>query len=136
MNRNQLESYQANKRLIERNKKKLEEEKYKDIPVVMGKVKGSSHEYPYTERRFTVQMEEPAAADRAYRRRVRWELEIKQAEKEIDEVERFISAIADVRDREIFIYRYIDGIKIGKIASNIGYSHGRVSQIISKYLKD
>ena len=44
---------------IEYNKRKIEQLKKKDIPVVAGKVTGSSREFPYTERRFGVQMEEP-----------------------------------------------------------------------------
>ncbi len=136
MNKKTLESYQANKRLIERNRSKIEDEQCKDIPVVMGKVTGSSSSFPYTERRFTVQMDEPVEADRTNKRILRWQQEIAQAEKDIEEVEQFINAIEDVRTREIFTYRYIDNMKVGEIAKSIGYTHGRVSQIISKFIKD
>lgn len=132
MTRKKLESYRTNKRLIERNKKKIEEEQYKDVPVVMGKVKGSSNEFPYIERRFSVLMDEPVEADRASKRITRWKQEIKQAEKEIEEIEQFINEIADTRDREILIYRYIDGMKVVDVAKKVGYTKGRISQIISK----
>ena len=53
MDRKTLESYQANKRLIERNKTKIEDEQFKEIPVVKGKVTGSSHEFPDIEQRIS-----------------------------------------------------------------------------------
>lgn len=133
--REQLESYLANKRLIIRNEKKIEEERCRDVTAVMGTVKGSSSEFPYIERRFTVQMDDPVEADKISRRIARWEQEIVQAEREMEEVEHFISRIGNARDREILTYRYIDGMKVVDIADEIGYTHGRVSQIISKYLK-
>ena len=136
MNRKQLESYQSNKRLIERNKKKIEEERYKDIPVVMGKVTGSSHNFPYVEQRFTVQMDEPIEADRSSRRISGWKQEIVKAESDIAAVEQFIAGIEDARDREIFTYRYIDGMKAVEIGRRMCYTKGRISQIISKYAKD
>lgn len=136
MNKRILESYQANKRLIEHNKKKIEDERCKDIPVVMGKVTGSSHEFPYTERRFSVEMDEPIESDKSIRRIARWEREIAQAEREIEEVEKFIASIEDARVKEIFTYRYIDNMKVVEIACKIGYTKGRVSQIISNHLKD
>lgn len=136
MKRKKLESYLVNKRVIERNKQKIEDEKYKDRPVVMGKVKGSSPDFPYIEQRFSVQMDEPVEADKINRRITEWEKEIEQAEKEIQEIEQFVSQIQDIRDREIFTYRYIDGMKVADVACMVGYTHGRISQIISKYLKD
>ena len=136
MNRKMLESYQANRRLIERNKQKIEDEQSKEIPTVMGKVTGSSHDFPYIGRRFSVEMDEPAEADKTARRIARWEEEIKTAGKQNEEIEKFISAIKDIRVREIFTYRYIDGLKAVDVAEIVNYTKGRVSQIIKKYLKD
>ena len=136
MDRKTLASYRPNKRLIERNKKKIEEEQFKDIPVVKGKVTGSSHEFPYIEQRFSVEMDDPTEAERQRKNIVRWGKEIQKAEKEMEDVERFIEGISDAGDREIFTYRFIDGKKVKEVADSVGYTHGRVSQIISKYLKD
>lgn len=136
MDKKLLESYHVNKRLIERNRKKIEDEQCKDIPVVTGKVKGSSHDFPYTEQRFSVQMDEPAESDKSHRRIAQWEQEIKRAEKEQVVIEQFIAGIENVRDREIFTYRYIDGMKAVVVAKKVGYTKGRVSQIISQYVKD
>lgn len=136
MDKKLLESYQANMRLIRRNTEKIEDEKLKDIPVISGKVRGSSKDFPYTEQRFTVKMYEPAEADRSNRRILNLEQEIAQAEKSIKEVEQFVAGIEDMRDREIFTYRYMDNMKVGEIAKKLGYTKGRISQIISKYVKD
>lgn len=136
MDRKTLESYQPNKRLIKRNKKKIEDEQCKDIPVVKGKVTGSSHEFPYIEQRFSVYMEEPLEADKQRRNIDKLNKDIQKAEKEMEAVEHFIAGIPDAGDREIFTYRFIDGMKVKKVAEAVGYTHGRISQIISKYVKD
>lgn len=136
MNRKKLESYKPNERLIERNRKKLDDEGFRDIPVVKGKVKGSSPDFPYIEQGFTVEMSEPIEADRARKRIRRLKGEISQAEKENAEIEKFIDSIPDARDREVFRYRYIDGMKAKEVGSVVGYTHGRIFQIIKKYLKD
>lgn len=136
MDRKTLKSYQPNKRLIERKKKKIEDEQFKDIPVVMGKVTGSSHEFPYIEQRYTVEMDEPNEAEQQRKKIIQWKAEIKKAEGEMEAVEHFISGITDASHREIFTYRYIDGMDVQKVADVVGYTKGRISQIISKYLKD
>lgn len=136
MNKRLLESYQANKRLIERNTKKIEEEQEKDIPAVMGKVTGSTHDFPYIKQRFSVQMSEPVEVAKSSKRIARWQQEITQAEKEIEEVEQFIEEIADIGDREIMEMYYVTGKKQSDIARDVGYTQGRISQIIQKYVKD
>lgn len=135
MNRKQLESYQNNKRLVEWNRKKIEEES-REIPVVKGMVKGSSHEFPYIQQRFSVEMEEPGKANRVARKIALLEKEIQKAEQRMEEVEQFILGIADIKVREILIYRYLDGMTNREIGERIGYTHGRVSQILSSYIKD
>lgn len=136
MNKGILESYKANERLIKRNKEKIEEERCREVPSIQGKVKGSSNEFPYIERRFTVEMEDPVEEEKKRRRIQRLQNEIHQAAREMETVEIFVQGIMDVRDREILTYRYIDGAKVTEIADKLGYTHGRVSQLISKYLKD
>ena len=136
MDRKALGAYVPNKRLIERCKKKIEEEQFRDIPVVKGKVTGSSHEFPYIEQRFSVEMEDPLEADKQRRNIDKLNKDIQKAEKEREAVEHFIAGIPDAGDREIFTYRFIDGMKVKDVAVAVGYTHGRVSQIISKHLKD
>lgn len=136
MTRKLLESYMPNKRLIERNRNKIQDEQMKEIPTVLGKVKGSSPNFPYIEQRFTVMMEEPVEADKQAERIKGLGQEIDQAEKEVDEVEQFISAIKDTRDKEVLSLRYIEGKKAIEVAGIVGYTKGRISQIVKKYIKD
>lgn len=136
MTRRLLEAYLPNKRLIERNWNKIQDEQMKEIPTVLGKVKGSSPNFPYIEQHFTVMMDEPVEADKQAERIKRLGQEIEQAEKEVDEVEQFISTIEDTRDKEVLSLRYIEGKKVKDVGKQLGYTHGRISQIISKYVKD
>ena len=136
MTRKLLESYMPNKRLIERNRNKIQDEQMKEIPTVLGKVKGSSPNFPYIEQRFTVMMDEPVEANKQAERIRRLGQEIEQAEKEVDEVEQFISAIKDTRDKEVLSLRYIEGKKAIEVAGIVGYTKGRISQIVKKYIKD
>lgn len=136
MTRRLLEAYLPNKRLIERNRNKIQDEQMKEIPTVLGKVKGSSPNFPYIEQRFTVMMDEPVEADKQAERIKRLGQEIDQAEKEVDEVEQFISTIEDTRDKEVLSLRYIEGKKAIEVAGIVGYTKGRISQIVKKYIKD
>ena len=66
MDKKKLERYKPLKRellMIDKQINRLEERR-EELPVVMGKVQSSDHEFPYTARRATVQMLEPKAADK------------------------------------------------------------------------
>ncbi len=134
--RKELEAYKVNERLIERNMKKIEDEKYKDIPTVYGKVRSSMNEHPYIETHMAVQMEEPVESDRRIRNLEKWEQEVSKAKSDNTKVEEFIDNIDNATIKEIFVLRYIEGKKVSEVAKDVGYTHGRVSQIISKLLKD
>ena len=136
MTRKELEAYKVNERLIERNLKKIEEERYKDIPTVYGKVKSSMAEHPYIETHMAVQMEEPVESDRRIRNLEKWEQEVSKAKSDNAKVEEFINRIEDVKIKEIFIYRFIDGKSVKEIAGIIGCTNGRVSQEITVYLNN
>ena len=111
-------------------------ERQENVPVVMGKVTGSSKDFPYTEVRTSVLMDEPKEADEIEKQiRIR-EKRREQVESLITEIEQFIAEIPDSRDRQIFELRYIEELTMKKVGERVGYSKGRVSQIISGYLKD
>ena len=130
MTRKELEAYKVNERLIERNLKKIEEERYKDIPTVYGKVKSSMAEHPYIETHMAVQMEEPVESNKRIHKLEKWEQEVSKAKSDNAKVEEFINRIEDVKIKEIFIYRFIDGKSVKEIAGIIGCTNGRVSQVI------
>lgn len=106
-----------------------------EIPTVLGKVVGSSHDFPYTEVRTTVQMDEPEAAEKINQQIRELEKKIADNRKEMDEIEKFIYGIHDPRIRLIFSKTFLDGLKQTDVGVIAGYSKGRISQIISDYLK-
>lgn len=111
-------------------------ERQENVPTVLGKVTGSSRDFPYTEVRTSVLMDEPKEMDEIDKQiRIR-EKRREQVNKLITEIELFIAEIPDSRDRQIFELIYIYGKKQREVAEKVGYSKGRVSQIISGYLKD
>lgn len=136
MDKKILDNYRANKRLIARNKQKIAELEATEIPEVHGTVKGSMTEHPYLERRFPVIMSDPEETERQRKQKSRYEAEIERAGAEMEAAEQFIQGIPDVLHREILTARYVDGRKVEEIGGSIGYSKGRISQIISEILKD
>ena len=107
-----------------------------EVPTVMGKVVGSSKDFPYTEIRTSVQMDEPKEADEIARRlRIRKERQ-EQIRAVVLEIEQFIAGIADSTDRQIFELAFLNGVAQQEIADTVGYTQARVSQRIKSVLKD
>ena len=104
--------------------------------VVMGKVTGSSANFPYTEVRTSVQMYDPYEEENVRRQIRRKEADRLLILKEQKEVEDYINGIDDPEIKEIFELAFVEGKKQQEVADIIGYSRGRISQIISEYLKD
>lgn len=104
--------------------------------IVSGKVKKSSDDFPYIEEHLTVKVADPKRTE-PVRARIR-EKERRKAdlEAEIQEVELFISGLPEGLDKQIFEMVYLDGLSQQKAGEAVGYSKGRISQIISGYLKD
>lgn len=138
MDKEKLKQYIPLKKELKMIDKKLEKlyARQENIPEVLGKVTGSSLDFPYTEVRTTVKMSEPKEND-AIKRLIR----IKEKRKEevnklLVEIEEFIAGIPDSITRQIFELTYIDGKKQREVATTVRYSRSRVSQIINRYLKD
>lgn len=138
MDKKKLSQLRPLKKELELIDRKLDRlyERQENVPVVMGKVTGSSKDFPYVEVRTSVLMDEPKEMDEIDKQiRIR-EKRKKQVESLITEIEQFIAEIPDSRDRQIFELRYIEELTMKKVGERVGYSKGRVSQIISSYLKD
>lgn len=138
MDKEKLKQYIPLKKELKMLDKKLDKlyVRQENIPEVLGKVTGSSLDFPYTEVRTTVKMSEPKEND-AIKRLIR----IKEKRKEevnrlLVEIEEFIAGIPDSITRQIFELTYIDGKKQREVATTVRYSRSRVSQIINRYLKD
>ena len=121
--------------MIEKKLDRLEERK-ETVPAVYGKVKGSAPEFPYIETHMTVAMWEPKRMDSIDRQRIINEKRKDQVDALLIEIEEFIADIPDSTHRQIFEMVFLDGKTQQEVGESVGYSKGRVSQIISQYVKD
>lgn len=136
MDKQKLKKYIPNKARLKRIDARISELCGKEVATVMGKVTGSSKDFPYTEVRTSVQMYDPDENDRINKQIREKEAERLQVLAEIQEVEEFLDGIEDAEIKEVFELLYVDGKKQREVADIIGYSRGRISQITSEYLKD
>lgn len=136
MDKRTLKKYRPNKDRLIRIENQIQELCERESTVVMGKVTGSSADFPYTEVRTSVQMYDPYEEENARRQIRRKEADRLLILKEQKEVEDYINGIEDPEIKEIFELAFVEGKKQQEVADIIGYSRGRISQIISEYLKD
>lgn len=140
MDKKKLSQLRPLKKELELIDRKLDRlyERQENVPVVMGKVTGSSKDFPYTEVRTSVLMDEPKEADEIDKQiriqEKRREKRREQVESLITEIEQFIAEIPDSRDRQIFELIYIDGKKQREVANEIGLERSVVSKRITNYL--
>lgn len=137
MDREKLNRHKKNKRelaLIERQLDRLYE-RLEDVPVVRGKVSGSSKDFPYIESHMTVQMAEPKAASGIEDRIREKETRQEELQKEIEEVESFITGLPDGIEKQVLEMVYLEDMSQRDAAEAVGYSYGRVSQIITSICK-
>lgn len=140
MDKSRLNQYRAVLREIPKLKRDIDKlyKRLEDVPEVTGKVTKSSDDFPYIEQHITVKMAEPKQAEEI-RKQIRYkELRLDKAERDRTEVERFIAGIEDSMDRQIFELLYTGEKRMTQsmIGDIVGYSQGRISQIIDAYLKD
>lgn len=138
MDRKQLKKYKSNKRRIAGIKKTIDRlvEQLDNVPVVSGKVMKSGDEFPYIEQHVKVVMEEPKEATRLKERIREKREDLGRLGQENEEVEKYISQLPVGMKKEIFEMVYLDGMTQEAVADIVGYSKGRVSQIISETIKD
>ena len=138
MDRKQLKKYKSNKRRIAGIKKTIDKlvEQLDNVPVVPGKVTKSGDEFPYIEQHVKVVMEEPKEATRLKERIREKREDLGRLEQENEEVEKYIEQLPVGMKKEIFEMVYLDGMTQEAVADTVGYSKGRVSQIISETIKD
>lgn len=137
MDKKKLSQLRPLKKELELIDKKLDRlyDRQENVPVVLGKVVGSSKDFPYTEVRTSVLMDEPKEADEISKQiRIR-EQRREQVEKLITEIEQFIAEIPDSRDRQIFELIYIDGKKQREVAESMGVERSSVSKKITAVLQ-
>lgn len=111
-------------------------ERLENVPEVSGKVTKSSRDFPYIEEHVTVRMKEPREAT-AIKDKLR-EKERRQAKlsQEVTEVREFIEDLPEGVERQIMEMVYLEGMSQREVSESIGYTQGRISQIIADLVKD
>lgn len=137
MDKNTLKQYRALLREQAINDRAIDKlyDRAAKVPTVMGKVVGSSHDFPFTEVRTTVQMDEPKEADEIGLR-----LRIKKKRQEqiraaVLDIEQYIADISDSTDRQIFELAYLEGKTYREISDVVHLDYSRVSRRITEQLK-
>lgn len=133
MLKEELSKYVTYKKRVEKLQGDIADLEERDIDVVSGKVKGSMKDFPYTERRFSVQMELPEEVEKVHKQIVKKRCEAEELEARMRAIEEFIDGIEDVHIKSIFEYRYLEGMSTEDVAKKYGYTKGRISQIVSNY---
>lgn len=106
------------------------------VPEVSGKVTRSSTDFPYIEEHVTVRMDEPKAAT-AIRDRIRKkEKRQKELLAEIKSTEEAVASLPEGIEKQIMEMVYLEGMSQNEVADMLGYTKGRISQIISRITKD
>lgn len=135
MTKQELSMYPTLKKRVQKLENDIEELRLKDIDVVSGKVKGSMRGHPYTERRFTVEMEVPEEAEKVNDAIKKKKAEIFELEIQLRKIEGFIDGIEDVLLKTIFECTYIDGMTQSEVGEKVGLDRSRISRKISDFLK-
>jgi len=130
-----LKKYKPNKDRLIRIENQIQELCEREPTVVMGKVTGSSADFPYTEVRTSVQMYDPYEEENIRRQIRRKEADRLRILKEQKEVEDYINGIDDPEIKEIFELSFLEGKKQDEVAEIVNIDRSYVSKKISDYLK-
>lgn len=133
MTEKELNQYRAIKDEIELLNKKIDSYDDKES-LVTDKVKGSSREYPYIEQNYTITGMDAKSTRKLTKLRIKRRLKRDELIDKETEINDFIYSIADSRDRQIFILRFIDGWSQETIGRKLHIDQSVVSRRISKYL--
>lgn len=135
MDKKTLKKYKPNKDRLIRIEERIQELCEREPTVVMGKITGSSADFPYTEVRTSVQMYDPYEDENVRQQIRRKEADRLRILKEQEEVEDYINGIDDPEIKEIFELHYLEGKKQSEVAETVNIDRSYVSKKISDYLK-
>ncbi|MEY8536758.1 sigma-70 family RNA polymerase sigma factor [Blautia pseudococcoides] len=136
MDKKTLKQYRALLKEQKLNDKAIDKlyDRASQVPTVLGKVVGSSSDFPYTEVRTTVQMDEPKEADEISRRlRIRKERH-EQIRAAVMEIEEYIAEISDSVDRQIFELTFLEGKTQQEVGEIVGLERSSISKRIEGQL--
>ncbi len=135
MDKKTLKKYRSNKDRLIRIEERIQELCEREPTVVMGKVTGSSADFPYTEVRTSVQMYDPYEDENVQQQIRRKEADRLRILKEQEEVEDYINGIDDPEIKEIFELSFKEGKKQNEVAEIVNIDRSYVSKKISDYIK-
>lgn len=135
MDKKTLKKYKPNKDRLIRIENQIQELCEREPTVVMGKVTGSSADFPYTEVRTSVQMYDPYEEENVRQQIRRKEADRLRILKEQKEVKDYINGIDDPEIKEIFELSFLEGKKQDEVAEIVNIDRSYVSKKISDYLK-
>lgn len=136
MDKKRLKKYIPNKARLKRIEERISELcETEPAGEVMGKVRGSSKDFPYTEVRTSVMIPDPDEQERINKQIRKKEAERLQVLAEIQEVEEFLDGIEDAEIKEIFELLYVDGKKQREVAKQFNIDRSYVSKKINGYLQ-
>lgn len=123
---------------VERNKQKVLDLQLKEIPVVSGKVKGSSKYFPYIETHMQVEMHEPNEASKLKQRIAALQKLVDEDSRKIEEIDKLYADITDNELKTIFDMRVYEGKTWYDIAAELGEDKTRTtySRKLKKYLEN
>lgn len=130
--------YQRNRReiaLIDAALARLESQ-LDEVAIVPGKVTKSSDDYPYIEEHVSVEIPELSEASRIREKMAAKEKRRSEIAREMRMVEEYIEGMPEGIDKQIFEMVYLDGMTQTEAGESVGYTQGRVSQIIKCWIKD
>jgi hypothetical protein len=141
--RKDLESYRLLIKEIDSTKKKIAYYKKKFPYAVHGKVSGSSSQYPFTPRTFTVSgggyisggMSEEKLNQKIHDLVYKLSGLLKQYEEKRLEIEEFLLAMENPEAKLLFSYVFVDGMSQEEAGELIGLEQSGVSKKITKYIK-
>lgn len=138
MNRELFNRFKSNKRELDLIADQIDRlnERLEDVPEVSGKVTKSSKDFPYIEEHMTVRMKEPKEATEIKKKLRKKEKRQEELSQEITAVVDFISDLPDGIEKQIMDMVYLEGMSQNEVADMLGYTKGRISQIISRITKD
>lgn len=136
MDKLKLKKYRPNKARLKRIEERISELcETEPAGEVMGKVRGSSKDFPYTEVRTSVMIPDPDEQERINKQIRKKEAERLQVLAEIQEVEEFLDGIEDAEIKEVFELLYVDGKKQKEAADILHIDRSYVSKKINNFLK-
>ncbi|MEF2768030.1 MAG: sigma factor-like helix-turn-helix DNA-binding protein [Dorea phocaeensis] len=138
MNRELFNRFKSNKRELDLIADQIDRlnDRLENVPEVSGKVTKSSKDFPYTEEHMTVRMKEPKEATEIKKKLRKKEKRQEELSQEITAVVDFISDLPDGIEKQIMEMVYLEGMSQNEVADMLGYTKGRISQIISRITKD